>query len=144
MPQALIPLFVINFWSCENSFPNISTLGLLELAFQYWSQRKWKVSRHGKWKVSRHEYAPGIQTSLSYTNLELGQVAFLILALKWLPVDAESAFIVMQNWCFPVQQKSVTVTPSGTAKKCHCKRMAYTVSLKATEFYYNIGNWEIR
>ena len=28
-----------------------------------------------------------------------------------------------------IQQKSVTVTPSGTAKKCHCKRMAYTVSL---------------
>ena len=27
------------------------------------------------------------------------------------------------------QQKSVTVTPSGMAKKCHCKRMAYTVSL---------------
>ena len=26
-----------------------------------------------------------------------------------------------------VQQKSVTVTPSGTAKKCHCKRMAYTL-----------------
>ena len=43
-----------------------------------------------------------------------------------------------------VQQKSVTVTLSGTAKKCHCKRMAYTVSLKATEFYYKIGNWEIR
>ena len=40
------------------------------------------------------------------------------------------------NWaCYgrqpnlPVQQKSVTVTPSGTAKMCHCKRMAYTVSL---------------
>ena len=28
-----------------------------------------------------------------------------------------------------VQQKSVIVTPSGMAKKCHCKRMAYTVSL---------------
>ena len=28
-----------------------------------------------------------------------------------------------------VQQKSVTVTPSGMAKKCPCKRMAYIVSL---------------
>ena len=30
---------------------------------------------------------------------------------------------------FRIEQKSVTVTPTGTAKKCHCKRMAYTLSL---------------
>ena len=28
-----------------------------------------------------------------------------------------------------IQQESVTVTPSGMAKKCHCKRVDYTVSL---------------
>ena len=28
-----------------------------------------------------------------------------------------------------LQRKSVTVTPSGTAKKCQCKQMAYIVSL---------------
>ena len=28
-----------------------------------------------------------------------------------------------------IERKTVTVSPSGTAKMCHCKQMAYTVSL---------------
>ena len=40
-----------------------------------------------------------------------------------------------------IQTDSLTVTPSGTAKKCHYKWMAYTVSLLATEFYYKIDQF---
>ena len=85
-------------------------------------------------------------SSLNLTKCSKGGPE-LTTIVRGLWVRCISLYLKTFRYCdsqFKIQQKSVTVTPSGTAKKCCCKGMAYTVSLQATKFCYKIGNREIR